>query len=150
MAVTNNPNFRAVPVDPAQVVIYLGGILAGGFADGEFYNIEQLSPAFVDDVGTDGEVARWKTNDRRAKVTLKLIQTSKINAALSARLQTDLNSPNGLGIGSFQMQDLNGATLVQASQAWIVKYPDGPWDRKAVAREWEIRLANAVRFEGGD
>jgi hypothetical protein len=136
--------------DADQVVVYFNGVRVQGWADGEFFTVEQLSPAFTDVVGTDGEVTRSKTNDRRAKVTVKTMQSSASNAALSTLHNLDLNAPNGAGVGTFLMQDLQGGTIVQGDQSWIVQYPDGKMDRGAVSREWEIRIANANRVEAGN
>lgn len=136
--------------DPDKVVIYFAGITVQGYADGSFVEVARLSPAFKDEIGTDGEVARSKTNDRRLKVTVKLIQTSSTNSAFSSLLTVDENAPNGAGVGSFQIQDLQGATLVSGAQAWLVGYPDQDFDRTAKSREWEIRVARATVFVGGN
>jgi hypothetical protein len=135
--------------DPDQVLVYFAGQLIQGFADGEYITVEMLSDAFSDVVGTDGEVARSKGNDRRATVTIKLLQTSASNLFLSSVHINDLNTPAGAGVGTFLMQDLQGGTFVQ-SEGWIVKFPDNSMDRTATAREWQIRLARADRVEGGN
>lgn len=136
--------------DPDQVVITIAGITMQGYADGEFITVEQVSDGFSDVAGTDGEVARSKSNDRRATATIKLLQTSSSNLPLSALHNSDLNAPGGAGVGSFLMQDLEGATLVSGLQAWIVKFPDNSMDRTAKSREWQIRIASVDRVEGGN
>lgn len=136
--------------DPDKVQVYFGGLLLQGFADGEYITVEQMSDAFQDVVGTDGEVARSKSNDNRAKVVIKLLQTSLSNAQLSAIHTADLLAGNGAGVSTFQMQDLQGGTLVHGEQAWIVKFPDNSMDRTAKSREWEIHIASVVRVEGGN
>lgn len=141
---------RAAPYDADQVAIWIGGVLAEGFADGEYITVEQMSDGFSSVVGTSGEVARSKTNDRRVKVTLKLLQTSKTNAQLSAIHQRDLNAPNGAGVFEFLMEDLSSeGTIVQGHKAWIVKWPDAPNDRTAKSREWVIEIADGNRLEMG-
>jgi len=136
--------------DPDQVAVSFAGATIQGYADGEYITVEQVSDAFGDVVGTDGEVARSKSNDRRATVTIKLLQTSESNSILSGLHNLDLNAPNGAGVGSFSMVDLQGKTLVQAEQSWIVKFPDNSMDRTAKSREWEFRLAKVTRVEGGN
>src|SRR6266850_1641762 len=115
--------FRSAFYDPDQVVILAAGVRIQGFADGEFVTVEQMSDGFSSVVGTDGQVARSKSNDRRAKVTIKLLQTSTSNDVLSAIHRQDLNAVNGAGVFPFQIMDLLGTTIVHAPQAWIVKYP---------------------------
>ncbi len=136
--------------DPDQVVIYFSGILIEGYADGEFITVEQMTPAFTSVVGSNGEVARSKSNDNRTKVTVKLLQTSSSNPLLSAIHLVDLNSTNGAGVGTFLMQDLEGATIVTGAQTWITQFPDTKMDRGAVSREWSFEIASSVRLEGGN
>lgn len=142
--------FQMKIYDPDEYTVYFNGILVQGYAEGEFVSVEQMSDAFSSVVGTDGEVARSKSNDRRVKVTIKLLQTSSSNAALSAIHQRDLNAPNGAGVGTLSIVDNFGATKVQGDQAWIVKMPAASLDRTAKSREWEIEVANCTRFEGGE
>lgn len=136
--------------DPDQVAISFAGGQLQGFADGEFITVEQLSDGFNDVVGTDGEVARSKSNDQRATITVKLLQTSSSNLFLSGVHNLDLNAPNGAGVGAFLMQDLQGNTIVAGQQAWIVKFPDASMDRTPKSREWQIRVAVVSRVEGGN
>lgn len=141
---------RMAPYVPTEVVIYLNGILADGYADGEFITVEQMSPGFQSVVGTSGEVARSPSGDRRVKVTIKLLQTSRTNAQFSDLHNSDLNAPNGAGVGAFLMQDLSGNSIVRGEQAWITKFPDASYDRTAKSREWEIEVAVGTRKDGGN
>lgn len=136
--------------DPEQVVCYFAGARIQGWADGEMISYSRDTDGFQDVIGTDGEVARSKSNDKRSKVVLKLLQTSSSNLFLSGVHNTDLNAPNGAGVGSFLMQDLQGNTVVQGAQAWIVKFPEGSMDRTAKSREWTIRIAETNQVEGGN
>ena len=136
--------------DPDQVAITFAGILIGGYADDEFITIEQMSPTFASVVGTDGAVSRSKSNDRRLKVVIKLMQTSSTNLALSAIHNLDRDSPNGAGVAPFQMVDMQGNTLISGSQAWITKMPEDSMARTAKSREWEIEVSNGLWVEGGN
>ena len=76
--------------DSNRILLTLGGFpIDSGYADGEFLRIEAEADDFSDVVGTDGEVARSKTNDRRATATILLMQTSKANQLLSALSNLD-------------------------------------------------------------
>lgn len=136
--------------DPNAILIYFAGNRLQGFANGEFLTYERISPGFNDEVGTDGEVARSKSNDTRVKLTLKLLQTAASNLVLSGVHNTDLQAFNGAGVGTFLVQDLQGFTYLSASQSWIVKYPSGSMDRTAKPREWEFRLLATTYVEGGN
>lgn len=136
--------------DPDQVIVYFAGQRLQGFADGEFITVAQASDGFSDVAGTDGEVSRSKTNDRRATATVKLMQTSPSNDYLSTVHQTDLDAPNGAGVGTFLMQDLSGTTLVHDDAAWVQKFADTSNDRGAKPNEWAIRLPRPTRVVGGN
>lgn len=136
--------------DADQVNISVAGFpIDSGFADGEFLRIEQESDDFSDVAGTDGEVARSKSNDRRATITILLMQTSSANQALSALSNLDRLTPNGAGIAPFLVQDGNGATIYEAASCWVMKPPDVTFDREATTREWTLRVADLIRFDSG-
>lgn len=137
-------------LDPDKQLIYFAGGRLQGFADGEFVTIEPMSPGFSEVVGTDGEVARSKSNDRRWKVEIKLLQTSSSNAFLSAVHNNDLITPNGAGVASFSWQDLSGFSYFTSTQAWIAKWPSASGDRTAKERVWEIHCADGIRNDGGN
>lgn len=133
-----------------EVAISVAGIpITGGFADGEFVRIERETEAFSDVVGTDGEVTRSKTNDKRATVTIILMQTADANDLLAALHRTDKKTPGGSGVGRTLIEDLNGRALYEAAKSWIMTSPDVSFDREATSREWPIRLAELEDFTGG-
>lgn len=136
--------------DPEQISIALGNIILGGYADGEFIRIEPETAAFADVVGTDGEVSRSKSADRRASVTFSLMQTSSSNLLLSALVNADLAAPNGAGITDLMIRDQNGSTLYRAAEAWIMEEPDVMYDRTATSRQWVIRAAKLIRVDAGN
>jgi hypothetical protein len=136
--------------DPDQVHVSMNGIPLSGFADGEFVTVETESATFEDVAGTDGEVTRSKTNDGRATVTVKLMQSSPSNDLLSVLHNLDKSTPGGVGVGPLFIRDAQGTTLVWAEKAWIQKVPDGSWDRTAKERSWVIRCANLISHHGGN
>ena len=138
--------------DPDGVLITIAGIPVSGWADGEFCRVERDSDAFGDVVGTDGEVTRSKTNDFRATVTLRLMQSSPSNALLSALHTSDRNTPGGVGVGAFLLHDSSGGvsgTKLVGEKCWIAKAPDSSWDRTPKEREWKIRVARLDGLDGG-
>ncbi len=136
--------------DSKEVSVIVAGIpVDSGYADGEFVKIEQNEEDFTMVVGTDGEVTRSKTNNKTAKVTLRLMQTADGNAALSALNRLDKAQSNGAGVGSFLVKDRTSGTIVyQASSCWISKPPSVSFDKVATAREWEITVADLDRTDG--
>ncbi len=137
--------------DADQVsLVFMGIPIDSGYADGEFLSIEQTTADFESVVGTDGEVTRSKTNDARATIKVKLMQTSSGNAAFSALNNIDKTLPGGAGVGPMLVKDRQGTSLYTASKTWIAKPPDVSFDRAATAREWTLECANLVRFDGGN
>ena len=101
-----------------QVNISIAGFpIVGGYADGVFLEMEFVNPAFVLTKGTDGEGTRSRSNDRSATIKIHLMQGANGNAVLSALHSLDLLSPNGAGVGAFQVVDQNGTTIYFAEHA---------------------------------
>lgn len=136
--------------DADQVTVSFGGHILSGYADGEFVRIEQASDDFTDVVGTDGEVSRSKTNDRRATITFILMQTSPSNAVLSAINNLDRVTPGGVGIGALFIRDRQGATLYRSANCWISRPPNPAFGREATSREWTLRCDNLIRVDAGN
>ncbi len=134
----------------SQVTISIAGIsITGGFADGDFVSIERETEAFSDVVGTDGEVTRNATKDNRATSNITLMQSASANQLLSELHNSDKNAEGGAGVGRFLIEDLNGTTLHEGAQCWIMSDPDVVYGREAGAREWPVRIANLINSFGG-
>jgi hypothetical protein len=137
--------------DASEVSVIIAGLpIESGYDDGEFLRIEQEADDFVDKVGTDGEVTRSKTNDRRATVSVILMQSSDGNNLLSGLNNIDRLAGNGAGVGPLLVKDRQGLALYAAAECWISKPPDVSFDREPTAREWTIRVASLERFDGGN
>lgn len=134
--------------DPNKIVITFGSLIITGYADGSFLTIDRANDSFGLVIGSSGEQGRSRSNDRSAVATVKLLQTSLANDALSLILQAD--ELNGSGINPFMVKDLRGTTLILAKDAWIIKPPTQDFDRTVGSREWNIQLAEALIFSGGD
>lgn len=135
--------------DPKGIIAIFAGIPISGFAPGTFLNVEQNEDAFALTVGADGEGCRSKTNDRSARATFTLQQSSAVNDLLSALHNIDLNSPLGDGIAPLPIKDLSGTTLIAAEKAWIVRQPASTFSRDPETREWIIETDFAVISTGG-
>lgn len=137
-------------INPKAVIVNLAGLPIQGFAPGTFLTIEPMADAFASVAGADGEVVRVASNDKRYLVKLTLLQSSSSNIALSALHQTDLNAPNGAGVGIFSATDLNGTTVFTGAQSWIKKPPTQEFATTATNREWEIEVAEGLAVIGGN
>jgi hypothetical protein len=135
--------------DPDQISVIFAGVPAEGFADGEMVTIEHTTPRFSSVVGTTGEVVRSKSKDKRATITVKLMQTSNTNDLYSAIAVADDKAPNGAGIAPVMVRDRQGRALYAGKDAWIVGQPDASYDRTAKSREWKIEVEALDDFTGG-
>lgn len=135
-----------------EVTIAIGPVLiSSGFADGEFLRVEDETDDTEDVAGTDGEVAVSRTNDRRATITVMLLQTADANQGLSILSNLARSSPGMAGaIVPTLVRDQNGAALYTAENSWVQRPPDVSFDRTATTREWAVRCANLVRNDGGN
>jgi hypothetical protein len=133
--------------DANKVVVVFGANILTGFADGSFLTVERSEDSFTVYVGSSGEVARSRSNNKTGTSTLKLMQTSLSNDILSAYMVADELS--GQGIVPFQVKDLQGTTLVLAKESWVLKPADAEFAREAGEREWKIQHAELEVFIGG-
>jgi hypothetical protein len=133
-----------------EVQVSFAGVPIEGWADGDVLTVTREADVFGDVVGVAGSVARYKTNDNRATVTISLLSVSPVNAALSAIFTADLFAPGGAGVGAFMIADLNGTSLYTAGNAWISKPPDPTWSNEPRERVWTIRVATIRDFTGGN
>ena len=143
-----NTNLRTY--DASEVLIIIAGVTVEGFADGDFIVIEDDEDAYSMQVGTDGEAARSKSNNRGATITINTLQTSAANTLLSVLHNLDRNSSGGVGIGPFLCKDNSGNALHTAEKSWIQKRPTATYGREAQAREWVCRTNNLVAVDAGN
>ncbi len=120
--------------DPKKVIVTFGGTIITGFADGTFIQISAASDLFSKKVGSDGEVARSRSNDDTYEVTLTLMQTSLSNKVLNAFKEADKLSSTG--VLPLTITDVSGAGLFFWPQAWIKKSPGGEYAKEVGDRQW--------------
>jgi len=109
-----------------------------GFAEGDdVVNITFDTDQFTDVAGAKGDVTRTQTNDNRATVVVKLLQTSQSYKTLMNLFNLDRET----GANVLPLTVINketGETLV-ANNAWIAKTPDIVRGQNANAVEFTFR-----------
>lgn len=136
--------------DPNNVKITIAGFpIDRGLADGTFVTVAREADAFTDQAGSDGQVVRIKSNDNRATITITLMQSSEVNGFLSALHNSDRNDPDGQGVGSFQLQDLNGDSSIRSATCWVQKMAEYEAAREPTDRVWTLRCGDLRDFIGG-
>lgn len=137
---------RVNTYDPKEIIVIVGGVELSGFAESRV-TVERVSPSVEDEVGSDGDVARWLTNDRRGIITLSLLPTSLSNAFLSGLIRVDELS--GDSVIPVIIRDNRGNDLHIAPNAWIAQYPRTVYRKGIEAREWTIRTSNLQMVVAG-
>lgn len=136
--------------DPSQFVIVHGGVQMQGFSESTMAKFEFDSESMSDVVGVDGEVSRSKNMDRRAKLTVSLMQTSDTNDLLSALYNAQRLGSNGADVAATRVEDLNGRLVIAGAESWIMDTPKPSYGKTASEYEWVIRIANCEAFFGGN
>jgi Bacteriophage KPP10, Structural protein ORF10 len=121
-----------------NVNVIFGILELQGFAEGDdVVNVTFDTDQFTDVAGAKGDVTRTQTNDNRATVTIKLLQTSQSYKELMALYNIDRET----GANVLPMVVINketGETLV-CNNTWIMKNPDIVRGQNANAVEFTFR-----------
>lgn len=145
-----NTELKVYSADEVTLSIF-GQLIDSGFAEGEFVSVEMQAQDFTSKVGADGQVARSKTNDRRATMKVKLMQTSLGNNILSAQRALDIGGTNGAGVGLFEIRDRSsGVLLAHAPKSWIAKAPAVSRGREVGEYEWTLEAAHMTLDVSGN
>lgn len=133
--------------DPAQVLTVFSAVPLVGYAPGSFIKVSRNSEMFKVHVGSDGEGARSKSNDKSGTVSVTLMQSSPSNDVLSGFAAADELA--GAGVGPLLIKDNSGRTVVMAQNAWVKKLPDNEFGQELGQREWVFETDDLEVFTGG-
>ena len=134
--------------NPKKVVLVVGGVPMGGYADGTFILFERTSDQYTKISGADGEVSRAKSNDRTGMMTLTLAQTSDSNDILSGIAQLDERLDSG--VVPVLLKEIDGTTTIFSGTGWIRKMPNVEFGKEITNREWILDVAETEVFVGGN
>lgn len=122
-----------------NVVCLVDGVALSGFSDGDTpISVERNKDALSLLVGADGDAAALFDADRSGLATVSLLQTSKSNLVLTAKLQ--LQEAGVFSPFPFVVRDTNGNDLVLAEAAFLVGPPRAAFGQGHNAREWRLLL----------
>jgi len=132
--------------NPKDISVLVAGIVLSGFADDKV-RVFRDADAWEDEVGADGEVVRYATNDKRGEIEITLQQTSSSNLVLSGLAKAD--ELTGSGTVPVIVKDNRGNDLHLAPTSWIKQIPEGKYSKTPNARVWRIRTDNLTNLLGG-
>lgn len=125
-----------------EVIVTFFGVPITGRPDAEFITIAPMRERWTDQDGSDGEVMRSRSNNKRHDVSLILMQSSDSNLYLSGLAELDNKSAEGKG--PLLVTDLSGTTLYFWPEAWIQQEADGNFGREGTDRTWPLRTGQAA------
>lgn len=133
--------------DPANTILSFKGTQIVGFMTGTFITATRDTDSFSKAKGALGDTTRVRNRDRSGRVTFSVMRENPINDVLSNYLRLD--ELFGNGYGTLTLQDINGTTLLEAGNAWLVRQPDWESATEASAVEWMIDCDELVGVLGG-
>ena len=122
--------------DPKKVILTLGGVPIGGYADGTFVNVEGNAETWTRKVGADGEVVRALSNDNTHTIQITLLQTSLSNPYLRSVYKAD--KLTGLGMLPLGFTDLNTMETKFWPQSWVTTEPPTGRAKETTDVQWTI------------
>lgn len=142
-------------LDPSRYVLTVHGVPIVMPAADTFYEFTFETDQVSDEAGGQGDVVRVISRDMRATLKITLMQTSPSNDYLSSLIARDLNangpaSTGGYAVGASSLVDLNGTTVIDGEETWIMKYADASLGSKPYTRVWSLRFAKAMVNIGGN
>lgn len=126
------------------------GVPLSGYGQGGALSIEKKEADYDVQAGVGGDAVFWKKGARIYEIKVTILQTSIVNALLSAIRIADVASGNGQGIGPFIVKDLFGSSLFVAGQARIMGPPKTEFSNEPKDREWLIVAIDGENFVGGN
>ncbi len=135
--------------DPEMIDVIIFGFPVSGFQEDAIVEIEFDDDNYVIVKGVDGDVSRSRIIAKTATMTIKLMNTSRSNAELSAVMALGQPGSGTADVGPALIRDRNGASLVATDTAWIMKAPNVAHGGKAGPRDWKFTLVKPVLVEAG-
>ena len=133
---------------PADIILTLGTIRIQGYAKGTFVKVGRNSESVKLDIGSLGDAVAVTMLDRSGKAVITLQQASSSNSDLSALMRAQELAGRALPL-TFQMVNLNGATIHHDASAFLEKPPDEERGDDAGNVEWTIICPRLDMTHGG-
>lgn len=142
-------------LDPSRYTVTVQGVQVQGVADDTFFKLTMEGQQVMDEIGGQGDVVRIISRDQRATLEITLLPTSATNDFFSSLINQDLNangpsSTGGYAVGASSLADLNGTTVIDAEETWLLQFADTELGSKRYNRVWKLRFAKARVNVGGN
>lgn len=135
--------------DIAQVDVIFAGFPISGFQEDTVIEVEFDDDHYTIVKGVDGDVSRSRVVAKTATITLKLMNTSRSNADLTAVYLLGGPGSGTADVAPLLIRDRNGVSLFATDTCWVHKPPQITHGGKANARDWKLMAVDPKWIEGG-
>ncbi len=138
-------------LDVQAAIVGPGGAfsLSGGGNSEEGISIEYADEINTMQVGADGIGQHSLSANRSAKITVRLLKTSPVNAQLSAMLNLQRASADAHGQNTISVTDTSRGDVTTASQVAFNRWPSLNYAKVAGFNEWVFDAINVNTSLGG-
>ena len=133
--------------NPRRITGSWNSIPFEGYMDGSFIEIEKIDKSVLTHVGGDGQVTAILNANTLAKATVTFVQGSPTNDALTKFVPNAKN--NQFITAQFELNDLDGDTVVSSATAFIEDYPKVAFGKEISPRQWVFFLVDPNIVAGG-
>lgn len=109
--------------DPNEQDLIFNGVLITGYAEGTFIKASRNEPSFSFKASNSGGGARCRNPNKSGRIEITLHQGSPSNGVLSAFMEQDELTGEGVGEAMIKDRSTQGAK-VTAQNAWITQPAD--------------------------
>jgi hypothetical protein len=134
--------------DPGRNVLTVYDQNVTGFAEGTFIEVERAEDTYSTHVGGQGEVTRVRSRNQTGTVKITLAGSSPMNRVLSDKMRED--ELGGTSVTQLQLKDLNGDTVCDAPEAWLIRPASVSVGTDLEDREWTFACAKLNMQVGGN
>lgn len=122
-----------------NIIFLVNGVDITGFDEGDdVIALARINDSAAHKIGTDGEMTLSISADRSGTATIRLMQSSNLNAYLSGLINAQ---ENGAFVPIFaQMKDVKGGDFGSGTQGYIKRPADMVRGTNANSQEWVIVL----------
>jgi hypothetical protein len=122
-----------------EVMLIVAGVFVDGFIEGDAITVARNADRWGLKDSHHGNSMFFKNPANSGTATIKVAQGSPANVALQAILDTD--DASGLGVGPFEVRDLNGTSYAIGERSRLVKDPDMKFATEAGEVEYMVLIA---------
>lgn len=133
--------------DPSQISVWVAGLVISGFGE-DVLRLVPREVEFFDDIGLDGELIRWPSNNYMADLIISLLPASPSNATLQSLLLADRLT--GKNFFSIIIKDVGktpeGKDRILSDTfilplCWIKREPEVVYRKGIAFRDWPFVCA---------